>query len=205
MFKGVVYNEMKGAMSDPNATFMQSIKQNLYKKSAYKFNSGGEPANITDLKYNELIEFHDKYYHPSNCTFLSYGDLDFTEHLRFIQTYALDHFEKDAKVKQQSELVLEDQVPEKPIEAKVLFMPDQMSPEETQAKFGITFICNEGAEDSYETFKLEILSELLFQGPNSPFYKKVIQSGIAPSFAPGVGYNCSFRQGTFTVGVQGIK
>lgn len=96
-------------------------------------------------------------------------------------------------------------MPEKPIEAKVLFMPDQMSPEETQAKFGITYICNEGSDDSYETFKLEILSELLFKGPNSPFYKKIIQSGIAPSFAPGTGYDCSFRQGTFTVGVQGIK
>lgn len=84
MFKGVVYNEMKGAMSDPNATFMQSIKENLYKKSQYKYNSGGEPAFITDLKYNELLEFHDKYYHPSNCTFMSYGDLDFTEHLKFI-------------------------------------------------------------------------------------------------------------------------
>ena len=100
---------------------------------------------------------------------------------------------------------MEDEVPEKPLEAKVMFMPNQMAPEETQTKFGITYICNEGSDDSYETFKLEILSELLFQGPNSPFYKKIIQTGIAPSFAPGTGYNSSFKQGTFTVGVQGIK
>jgi len=79
-------------MSDPNATFMQSIKENLYTKSQYKYNSGGEPKFITDLEYDDLLKFHDKYYHPSNCTFLSYGDLDFTEHLKFIQMQALDYF-----------------------------------------------------------------------------------------------------------------
>lgn len=115
---------MKGAMSDPNATFMQSIKENLYTKSQYKYNSGGEPKFITDLEYDDLLKFHDKYYHPSNCTFLSYGDLDFTEHLKFIQMQALDYFQKDTEVKNLSQIPLEDDVPEKPIEAKVLFMPD---------------------------------------------------------------------------------
>ena len=84
-------------------------------------------------------------------------------------------------------------MPEKPIEAKVLFMPNQMQPEETQSKFAMTLICNELSEDSYETFKLGILSELLFQGPNTPFYKKIIQTGLAPSFAPGNGYNSYLR------------
>ena len=76
---------MKGAMSNPDDAFAQSIKKNLYKKSQYKFNSGGEPKNITDLKYEELVDFHNKYYHPSNAYFFSYGDLDFTEHIKFVQ------------------------------------------------------------------------------------------------------------------------
>lgn len=83
--KGVVFNEMKGAMSSPEDFFLQNINQNLFKTSQYKFNSGGDPKFISDLEYHELVEFHSKYYHPSNATFLTYGDLDFTQHLQFIQ------------------------------------------------------------------------------------------------------------------------
>ena len=57
-FKGVVYNEMLGAMSDPNRAFMVAMNENLFQKSQYKFNSGGEPANITDLTYDDLMDFH---------------------------------------------------------------------------------------------------------------------------------------------------
>jgi Zn-dependent M16 (insulinase) family peptidase len=79
--KGVVYNEMKGAMSNPEDHFIQEINSNLFKHSQYKYNSGGDPKAIPDLEYNELLDFHSKYYHPSNATFLTYGDLDFTSHL----------------------------------------------------------------------------------------------------------------------------
>ena len=82
---GVVYNEMKGAMSDPDDAFIHKVNEHLFKKAQYKYNSGGEPKHITDLKYEELVEFHKTYYHPSNSIFFSYGDLDFTEHLKFVE------------------------------------------------------------------------------------------------------------------------
>jgi len=82
--KGVVFNEMKGAMSNPEDAFIQNINENLFQKSQYRFNSGGEPKSITQLEYRDLVEFHQKYYHPSNCWFLTYGDMDFTDHLQFI-------------------------------------------------------------------------------------------------------------------------
>ena len=84
-------------------------------------------------------------------------------------------------------------------------MPDLMSPPETQAKMGITYICNEMCTDPYETFKLQILSHLLFEGPNSTFYKSIIEEGVAPNYCPGYGYDFTTRQSTFTVGVQGIE
>lgn len=88
-FKGVVYNEMKGAMSNPEDAFIQYINENLFKESQYKYNSGGDPKAIPDLEYQDLTEFHSKYYHPSNSTFLTYGDLDFQDHLKFIQNQVL--------------------------------------------------------------------------------------------------------------------
>jgi hypothetical protein len=86
MYKGVVYNEMKGAMSNPDDAFLHKINENLFTTSQYRFNSGGEPKHITDLTHQELIAFHKMYYHPSNCTIMTYGDLDFRDHLKFVET-----------------------------------------------------------------------------------------------------------------------
>ena len=80
-----------------------------------------------------------------------------------------------------------------------------MSQPEAQAKIGITYVCNEMCKDPYETFKLQILSHLLFEGPNSLFYKSIIEGGVAPNYCPGYGYDYTTRQSTFTVGVQGIE
>ena len=72
-------------MSDPNRAFMARLNENLFQKSQYKFNSGGEPAHITDLTYESLMDFHGQYYHPSNGQIFTYGDLDVTQHLDFVQ------------------------------------------------------------------------------------------------------------------------
>lgn len=105
IFKGVVYNEMKGAMSNQDENYIHRIHGNLFEHSNYKYNSGGEPVDIPNLSYEELKEFHRKYYHPSNCTFLSYGDLDFTQHLAYIEQNALDTFKYNDSIG--SELPLE--------------------------------------------------------------------------------------------------
>ena len=126
MYKGVVYNEMKGAMSNPDDAFMHRINENLFQKSQYKFNSGGEPKHITDLQYQELVDFQKKYYHPSNAQFFTYGDLDFTEHLKFVEEQVLAP-SYDAKENCDSALLLDD-VRDQFIYKEEKFMPDLMSP-----------------------------------------------------------------------------
>lgn len=141
--KGVVYNEMKGAMSDPYDAFIQHANSNMFSRSQYRFNSGGDPKAIPDLEYQELLDFHGKYYHPSNSMFLTYGDLDFTEHLGFIENQVLRKFERKQGIP--SELLLEPtpSTGATPKKVDLSFMPDAMSPPETQAKFGLMFVCNE--------------------------------------------------------------
>lgn len=86
------------------------------------------------------------------------------------------------------------------------FMPDLMSPAETQAKFALSWLCDFiPAKDAYEAFCLNILSNLLLSGPNAPFYKSIVEGQVAPQYAPGVGFDHTTRQATFTLGVQGIK
>lgn len=202
--KGIVFNEMKGAMNDPEEAFLQHINHNLFKQSQYKFNSGGDPKFIPELEYEELVDFHSKYYHPSNCTFLTYGDLDFTDHLAFINREVLKDFTERKEVS--SELLLDQPDPQHSThQASVDFMPDMMSAPETQGKMGITYVCQEMCQDPYEAFKLQILSHLLFEGPNSLFFQGLIETGAAPNYCPGYGYDYTTRQSTFTVGVQGVE
>jgi Zn-dependent M16 (insulinase) family peptidase len=144
------------------------------------------------------------YYHPSNAWFFSYGDLDFTGHLKFVEEQVIKpNFERNP-LAHKSELTLE-----KPLLSAIHkeenFMPDLMSPADNQAKLGIAFLCNlMPSKDEYESFCMNVLSSILINGPNAPFYRAIIEEGIAPNFCPGAGYDSTTRQPTFTIGVQGV-
>ena len=75
IFKGVVYNEMQGAMTSPTSFLWQGLARHLFPRTTYRFNSGGDPEIIPSLTYAKLKEFHRRNYHPSNAFFLTYGDL----------------------------------------------------------------------------------------------------------------------------------
>ena len=71
--KGIVYNEMKGAMSSPSSVASQKNLEALFPTTTYRFNSGGEPVDIPNLTYDEFKMFHQRFYHPSNSYFYTYG------------------------------------------------------------------------------------------------------------------------------------
>jgi Zn-dependent M16 (insulinase) family peptidase len=86
-FQGVVYNEMKGAMSSIESRLWQAIAKHLTPDLPYSYNSGGSPEEIPDLDYRKLIEFHKTFYHPSRCLFFFYGNLPLEKHLKEIEKY----------------------------------------------------------------------------------------------------------------------
>lgn len=96
VFKGVVYNEMKGAMSAPSAQLWHHLQSNLFRTNTYHFNSGGDPAAIPDLTWEALKAFHARHYHPSNAVFLTYGDLSPADHQSRFQQCALGRFHAKA-------------------------------------------------------------------------------------------------------------
>ena len=75
-YKGVVYNEMKGAFSSPERELWYQIQKNLFPENGYRFSSGGYPTAIPTLTYEDFLEFHKKHYHPSNSYIFLYGDAD---------------------------------------------------------------------------------------------------------------------------------
>ncbi|MCK5681944.1 insulinase family protein, partial [bacterium] len=95
VFKGVVYNEMQGAMTTPSSFLWQGLSQHLFPSATYRFNSGGDPEIIPSLTHAKLKEFHRKNYHPSNAFFLTYGDLPAAELQEIFEERALKEFQME--------------------------------------------------------------------------------------------------------------
>jgi presequence protease len=84
ILKGIVYNEMKGARSSPEAVVSDLIEKKLWPDTPYGKDSGGDPDKIPDLTYEQFKRFHETYYHPSNGYIFLYGDIPTAEHLKFL-------------------------------------------------------------------------------------------------------------------------
>ena len=98
---GVVYNEMKGAFSSPDEVLNRKISETLYPDITYGVESGGDPDYIPDLTYERYLDFHRRYYHPSNSYIYLYGDMDMTERLEYLDREYLgryDYLEIDSHI-----------------------------------------------------------------------------------------------------------
>ena len=93
-YSGVVYNEMKGALSSPDDLLGRRIMHSLFPDTAYGFESGGEPEAIPSLTQEMFADFHSRYYHPSNSYIYLYGDLDIEDRLSYLDREYLSHFDR---------------------------------------------------------------------------------------------------------------
>lgn len=109
---GVVYNEMKGAFSSPDEVHDREVFNSLFPETPYGVESGGDPKVIPELTYEQFLEFHKRYYHPSNSYLYLYGNMDMVEKLEWIDENYLGRFDKieiDSALKKQNPF-------EKPVE-----------------------------------------------------------------------------------------
>ena len=94
VFKGVVFNEMKGAMSSTTSILWQTLSKYLFPNNTYHYNSGGDPESIPDLSYAQLKSFYDTHYHPSNAVFMTYGDIPAAQLQERFHEHVLNRFER---------------------------------------------------------------------------------------------------------------
>ncbi|XP_036198289.1 presequence protease, mitochondrial isoform X1 [Myotis myotis] len=200
VFKGVVFNEMKGAFTDNERIFSQHLLNRLLPDHTYAVISGGDPLCIPDLTWEQLKQFHATHYHPSNARFFTYGNFPLEQHLEQIHEEALSKFQKI-----EPRTTVPPQKPwDKPREFQITCAPDSMAASSSkQTTVSVSFLLPE-ITDTFEAFTLNLLSSLLIGGPNSPFYKALIESGLGTDFSPDVGYNGYTREAYFSVGLQGI-
>ena len=93
LINGVVYSEMKGKSSSPDSNVFDEILTAMFPDNAYGLCSGGDPRSIPDLTYEEYIDFHKKYYHPSNCFIMLYGNVDVCERLEYLDREYLSEYD----------------------------------------------------------------------------------------------------------------
>lgn len=94
VYKGVVFNEMKGAMSSPSDQLYHQLAHHLFPETTYHYNSGGDPKDIPDLSYEELVSFYKSHYHPSNAVFMTFGNEPAYSLQEQFETLALSKFEQ---------------------------------------------------------------------------------------------------------------
>ncbi|KAF9171369.1 Mitochondrial presequence protease [Mortierella sp. AD011] len=199
VFKGIVYNEMKGQMADAGYLFWSKMQQHMFPGTTYANNSGGDPANITDLTHEELVHFHRTHYHPSNAKFYTYGNFALEDSLEAI----------NSKLQEFSPITppLAEKVVKpfgSPRRVGLTCPVDPMSPPEKQVKMSVSFLTNK-ATDTFEGFGLRILSDLLTDGHASPMYKALIESGLGSEYSANTGYDGSTMVSSLSFGVQGMK
>lgn len=198
--KGVVYNEMKGAYETGAQLFMETLQKELLRGTPYGFDSGGQPKNIPDLTHEDLVAFHREMYHPSNCSFFSYGNFSPLKHQDFIEENYLKNFTKGKRhfIKEKPDLTSPRKV--------TATMPPQATNVQPgkDSSFGIAFLCSDIDSDPKEILGLNILSYLLFETPNSPFYKEFLETNISSGYAPGYGYENTILNSYFTIGLKDI-
>ncbi len=199
IYKGVVLNEMKGVFSSPESIIDRQLSHSLFPKTAYGFESGGDPVFIPDLTYGEFKEFHRKYYHPSNSRIFLYGDGDTLEHLKFLQEEYLKNFDR---MEVDSALTIQRKF-SKP-KRKVIQYPVAKEESLDKKTFVLTGL-KLGKSTNYEhCLGFNILSYLLLGTSASPLRKALIDSGLGSEVIGG-GFDDQRLETIFEVGLKGTE
>lgn len=200
-FKGVVYNEMKGAMSSINSVLWQTMSKYLYPTSTYHFNSGGEPEDIPNLTYDQFIQFYKTHYHPSNAIFLTFGDIPAVDHQHRFQDQALQRFQKlDEQIAVTSEQRYQE--PQRFEEHYAYDATETEGNPEHKTHILMAWLLGDSTnlEDSMQA---RLLASVLLDNSGSPLQKalETTQLGTAPS--PMCGLEDSQKELCFACGIEG--
>ncbi|MEE4239989.1 MAG: insulinase family protein [Desulfopila sp.] len=176
LYQGVVYNEMKGAFSDPIRLIFHHIFGGLMPDSTYAHESGGDPRDIPDLTYEQFVEFHKHHYHPSNSTFFFYGDADLNMELDFLQERFLRQYDTREERRE---------IKEGNPASTVTFIEDSYGVESKDIQ-DRTFIAVGSmvstVQNRLQNTAFQIIANILFNSDGSPLKKAIISSGLCKDF-----------------------
>ena len=204
---GIVYNEMKGAFSDPDACLGRQLNHNLLPDTIYSHESGGTPEAIPDLDYDFFRRYHATYYHPTNAYFFAYGDIATADYCRFLGARLSDFTRRPvswppgagadafAPARQQ-----------RWSEPRVLRESYPIGAAEPEAER--TYLVNAwltgDALDPVDAALMRILSLILAGNEAAPLRKAIVQSRLGADLTYS-GSSSVGREATFLIGLRGSE
>ncbi len=197
-YKGVVYNEMKGAMSSPVSQLWQTLTRHLYPTTTYHYNSGGDPEHITDLSYTQLQDFYKKHYHPSNAVFLTFGDIPAFEHQQKFHDAVLSRFSAEDH---------EINVPNEkrycaPIRVLENYPLEKAESTENKTHLVMAWLLDHSF-DLEQNLEAHLLSNVLFENSAAPLQRVLEGSELGHAPSPLCGLEDSNREMAFACGLEG--
>ena len=194
-YKGVVFNEMKGAYSSPDGLLSEYSQQSLFPDTTYGLDSGGDPERIPDLTWEQFSRFHAERYHPSNSYAYFYGDDDPDERLRVLDEYfsQFEAAEPDTEVPLQPRFTA----------PTVVERAYAASGKDSGAMVTVNFLLPETADPDLN-LAFGVLEHVLIGMPSSPLRKALVDSGLGEDLA-GVGLEADLRELYFSVGLKGVE
>ena len=172
-YSGVVYNEMKGALSSPEDLLENKIMSSLFPDNTYACESGGNPAAIPQLTYEKFIEFHRRLYSPSNSYIYLYGDMDIEEKLSFIDGEYLSNFDV---VEIDSSIPLQQGFEElKEVHGRYPVGEEEST--DSKAFLSYNLVMGKAGDNELLT-AIDLLEQALLKTPAAPLRKALIDAGI---------------------------
>src|SRR5512134_1412255 len=197
-YKGVVFNEMKGAYSSPDGVLETRVIESLFPRHLYGIDSGGDPRHIPDLTYENFRNFWETYYHPSNSFIFFYGNEDPEKRLQLMEGYL-----KPFKKKKVKSIVPLDKPFKRP--KKVEYAYDAGEDKDIEKKHYLTVNWKlPDTSDPVLNFSLRILGHILIVTPASPLKKALLDSGLGEDLA-GIGMESELRHFIFSAGLKGTR
>ncbi|WP_243368586.1 insulinase family protein [Fundidesulfovibrio soli] len=199
VFKGVVYNEMKGVYSSPESLLGELSQRSVFPDQAYGVDSGGDPAHIPDLTYAQFKDFHSRYYHPSNARFFFYGDDDPQRRLEILDEYLREY----SRIQVDSAIALQPRFSEpRRVEATYACAAPREDAPPPKAYFTINWLLPE-VRDMELGLALDVLEHTLIGLPGSALRRALISSGLGEDLSGG-GLEGELRQMVFSIGLKGV-
>ena len=193
-YRGIVYNEMKGAFSNPSRELYYHIDKNLFPDNCYQYSAGGYPSVIPTLTYEMYLDYHRKYYHPSNSYVYLYGNGDLNQELAFIDKEYLSTYQKsDANITIPIQRPFDTM---KTATASYSF-PEEGNPE-NQTYLSLSFVAGLGI-DRKLIFALDILTDVLINQESAPIRLALQEANIGRDVS--ASYD-DLKQNVVTITVQ---
>ncbi len=196
IYKGVVYNEMKGVYSSPDSVLSEASQQSLFPDTTYGLDSGGKPQEILNLTYDQFREFHRLYYHPGNGRFFFWGDDQEEKRLELLGRVLADF----------SRMEVNSAVPAQAPRPGLRVLEVPYAADESDEGLGmvtVNWLLPE-TTDPVLNFSLQMLDHILVGLPGSPLRRALIESELGEDLT-GAGLENELRQMYYSIGMQGVK